>query len=601
MMTRIQLNEDLEAIVANNNVRSMIFDLIVWAESRGRIGQLISGALTANPDNPELVQLVRIVQNWPGLALHSEPNRTPQPVASRWYLAHPYGMPPHFTGRTIERNALTKWASDTEHNALLLLRAEGGFGKSALAWYWLIHDVNTELFPRVVWWSFYEGDAHFDSFLAATLSYLEVEITGVPPWKMVNLLIERMYPAGLLLILDGFERHLRAYSDSRAVYQADDVNLDVDRRSINSSADYFLRCVTALPRLQSKVLITSRLRPHVLESPDGQILEGCLEMPLPQMRSDEAVAFLRRHGIHGSRAEIKLACEYYGCHPLSLRLLVGLLATDVQQPNDIAASARVNIFDDLRNRRGHILDEVYGSLTPQCKDLLCSMACFRSSISYSDLHSLNEDTDADFDNNLRQLVTKGLVHRELSTNSFDLHPIIRHYAYSQLVNKALVHKRLHDYYLTVNVPPEIHSYEEMIPIKETVFHSIAAGLYDEAFEAYRTKQFNYILRYWGLHETALSFLEPLIQAAIHGDWAATNYQKGWLINERGVQMMFLGKSMDSELSFQESIKWYALTTDSESLWLAPMSRPQTAKTKVVSLSLGRGGSTGIDDNRRRHR
>ena len=96
-----------------------------------------------------------------------------------------------------------------------------------------------------------------------------------------------------------------------------------------------------------------------------------------------------------------------------------------------------------------------------------------------------------------------------------------------------------------------------------MFHSIAAGLYDEAFEAYRTKQFNYILRYWGLHETALSFLEPLIQAAIHGDWAATNYQKGWLINERGVQMMFLGKSMDSELSFQESIKWYALTTDSE--------------------------------------
>ena len=141
-------------------------------------------------------------------------------------------MPPHFTGRTIERNALTKWASDTEHNALLLLRAEGGFQKGALAWYWLIHDVNTELFPHIVWWSFYEGDAHFDSFMAATLSYLEVEITGVPPWKMVNLLIERMYPAGLLLILDGFERHLRAYSDSRAVYQADDVNLDVDRRSI---------------------------------------------------------------------------------------------------------------------------------------------------------------------------------------------------------------------------------------------------------------------------------------------------------------------------------------------------------------------------------
>jgi hypothetical protein len=45
-----------------------------------------------------------------------------------------------------------------------VVRALGGFGKSALCWQWLTHDVDPAQFSRVVWWSFYEGDASFDSF-----------------------------------------------------------------------------------------------------------------------------------------------------------------------------------------------------------------------------------------------------------------------------------------------------------------------------------------------------------------------------------------------------------------------------------------------------
>ena len=71
-------------------------------------------------------------------------------------------------------------ANDGEH-PLLLLRALGGFGKSALAWHWLHHDVDAARWPRAVWWSFYEGDNQFDSFLRETLTYLGVPIAAMPP------------------------------------------------------------------------------------------------------------------------------------------------------------------------------------------------------------------------------------------------------------------------------------------------------------------------------------------------------------------------------------------------------------------------------------
>ncbi len=80
-----------------------------------------------------------------------------------WNLVHPYGMPPNFTGRFDERAMLSKWLTNDPQHPLLVIRALGGFGKSALTWHWLTHDVDAAQWPRVVWWSFYEGDASFDS------------------------------------------------------------------------------------------------------------------------------------------------------------------------------------------------------------------------------------------------------------------------------------------------------------------------------------------------------------------------------------------------------------------------------------------------------
>jgi hypothetical protein len=157
-------------------------------------------------------------------ALGAQPIQdTPATEAPRtWNLVHPYGMPPNFTGRIKERAELTQWLANDAHHSLLVIRALGGFGKSALAWHWLLNDVQAAQWPRVVWWSFYEGDASFEHFLVETLSYLGIEPRNFAPYQQASILLQILQRPGTLLILDGFERQLRAFSSMNAAYQGDE-------------------------------------------------------------------------------------------------------------------------------------------------------------------------------------------------------------------------------------------------------------------------------------------------------------------------------------------------------------------------------------------
>jgi hypothetical protein len=144
-------------------------------------------------------------------------------IPSFWHIPYPYPMPPNFTGRSAELEMLDTWLTDNQ-NRLFILCATGGFSKSALAWQWINTRVNPDEYPKLVWWSFYEGDASFENFIKETLEYLNVE---VPPGQrqQVDALLKAMRTQNILLIMDGFERALRAYSSMNAAYQGDDESL----------------------------------------------------------------------------------------------------------------------------------------------------------------------------------------------------------------------------------------------------------------------------------------------------------------------------------------------------------------------------------------
>lgn len=68
MMVRLQLDEDLDAVAGDDDLTTVVFDLITWAERTNRIRDLVNGALASNPANPELQQLAAEAVHWPALA-----------------------------------------------------------------------------------------------------------------------------------------------------------------------------------------------------------------------------------------------------------------------------------------------------------------------------------------------------------------------------------------------------------------------------------------------------------------------------------------------------------------------------------------------------
>ena len=311
------------------------------------------------------------------------------------------------------------------------------------------------------------------------------------------LLLHLLRQPGTLLILDGFERALRAFSSMMAAYQGDEAisksaNQRIseaqrranppsvyrhyrqsDRDCLSPVAEHFLRGLTTLPGLRGKVLMTTRLRPRIVEGHGEELLLGCCERELTQMDPADAVAFFRGQGIRGGRAEIEAACAPYGYHPLSLRLLAGLIAKDLRQPGDIAAAGRLDVSGDsdptpaprpgtgLREPdprppppvEPHRLFPRAGGLRGAGRAGRYRRGEARPRPNAVERTRAGESRPDDLDADLHDLLSRGLLHRDHQTNRFDLHPIVRRYAYDRLAgdDRTVAHRRLRDYFAAV--PP----------------------------------------------------------------------------------------------------------------------------------------------------
>ena len=87
-----------------------------------------------------------------------------KPATSNWFYGHRYGDLATFTGRADELKMLSDWLDNDKEN-LLIIRALGGFGKSALTWQWFNNKVDREKWHTAIWWSFYEKDLALRVFL----------------------------------------------------------------------------------------------------------------------------------------------------------------------------------------------------------------------------------------------------------------------------------------------------------------------------------------------------------------------------------------------------------------------------------------------------
>ena len=168
---------------------------------------------------------------------------TPMPPTAD--IVHPYTLSETqaLVGRQKELNALTDWMSEPRSGfrdaRIFCLVAIGGMGKSALAWKWF-NEIAPKEMPEPkgrLWWSFYESNADFASFLDRALGYVsdlhEDDIREMDWQKKENLLLRHLDEKPFLLGLDGLERILLAYCRMDASHLADD---DLDQETANRVA-----------------------------------------------------------------------------------------------------------------------------------------------------------------------------------------------------------------------------------------------------------------------------------------------------------------------------------------------------------------------------
>lgn len=327
-----------------------------------------------------------------------------------------------------------------------------------------------------MWWSFYEGESSFAKFVDEALKYVSdrpIDAERLPTtYDRSQELRKLLQTKRVLFVLDGSERQLRDYASLSAAYKSDDLSRpSANARScVDPITSRLLREIAA-GVTRTKVLITSRLPISDLEDRAGDTLAGTFVKKLEELPRDDAVSFMRAQGVtKGTVTEIANACETYGFHPLSLRLLSGLIARDQRMPGDIETAPLQDVHAGLIQRQHHVLERSYNALSRRNRRLLSRIAALRYSISYPELSLLMKarwprDSEERFRLALEDLQRRGLLERDLVRNSYDLHPIVRAYAYDRLRLKKTVHRRLRNDLL--NQPKRrVNEVEDLGPILE---------------------------------------------------------------------------------------------------------------------------------------
>ncbi|MEO1263670.1 MAG: hypothetical protein AAFZ15_32970 [Bacteroidota bacterium] len=306
--------------------------------------------------------------------------------------------------------------------------AIGGMGKSALTWTWF-NDIapQEKQWAGRVWWSFYETDATFDSFVAKTLVY----VTGKPPeaFKLLNVaekqnaLFNILDREPYLIVLDGLERILIAYARQDAAFLNDDSALDDEtanklagdmglpesgaksfvgrhrlRKTTDSRIGHFLR---RLSRVQaSKFLISTRLYPADLQVHAGHLFPRCDVHFLPGLSDQDALELWRAYGAKGSREETLPVLKSFDKHPLLLQLLASEIAEYRSAPGDFDAwretNPDFNVFGlPLVQVQSHVLSYALKGLSTEELQTLQVIAGFRMPVSMRTLKALLVKTDVE--------------------------------------------------------------------------------------------------------------------------------------------------------------------------------------------------------------
>jgi hypothetical protein len=190
--------------------------------------------------------------------------------------------------------------------------------------------------------------------------------------------------------------------------------------------------------------------------------------------------------------------------------------------------------------------------------LLGRIACFRSPVKYEALKALaikegggetasERQGESDsravsdapgpplrlsaLDVDLRDLVAHGLLHHDTKEGRFDLHPIVRRYAYERLAasDRTAAHTRLRDYFSAIPEPDKITRLEDLAPVIELYHHSVSAGQFDAACDLFHARLD--ALFQFGMYQLIIDLLRPLsLREESHAPILKNESKQAWILN-----------------------------------------------------------------------
>ena len=175
---------------------------------------------------------------------------------------------------------------------------------------------------------------------------------------------------------------------------------------------------------------------------------------------------------------------------------------------DIKAAPSCDPIQKLEQREHHILELAYDQLTPLLKELLSRLAAYRSPVNFSAVEIINPYTEkTQLKEALIELEKRNLIWHNRERGNYDMHQVVREYAYRLLDNKVGIHKQLRDYYNSIAESEKTQDRRDLKEIIELFHHTVNAGLFDEAFYIY-SKRLSLVYRA-GAYQIHIKLLRAL--------------------------------------------------------------------------------------------
>lgn len=504
-----------------------------------------------------------------GTAIAAEPRaKVSIPRPPDIYAVPPYTLTNTFVGRRAELSELDSWAASPD--PVMVVEAIGGMGKSALTWEWTQQHAEA-LIPDLagrVWWSFYERGTSMKTFLRHALAY----VTRQDPEALVNLdtydssqqLLAELKRRPYLLVLDGFERVLTAYHRMDKAQLPDD-QVPADKRECTNpkDGDVLRQLVHCGP---SKLLVSTRLMPKPLEDRHThQPIPGVLHLELEGLAPDDALKMMQHAGIRGDEDAILRFADQFGRHALLLQIVSGMITDYRPKPFDFDAwradpyaGGGLKLSElPLKQRYTHILEYAFRGLAEKHRQLLSRIAVLSDSADYATIAALNpfsssnRDKDLiEFHRSLSDLEDRGLLQWDRETNTYDMHPVVRAFAFEQLEerDRTQTYNTIHDHF--ASLPPEnILEAIELTQVKnsiEILRALIGAKRIEEALDFYRGALSRSLLFSIGAYHIVVEIVGQILQYnRSNASIAADNEHWGYLLNSLAIALDDLQKSEDA--------------------------------------------------------